>query len=743
MKKLTLVIITALTAITAGAAETATTTVGDTLSLDEVTVTAIKQSADLRSQATALTVIGHQEAERNQVLSVKTAADLVPNLFIPDYGSRMTSTVYVRGIGTRIDQPAVGLTVDNVPVMTKENYDIDLMDIARMEVLRGPQNTLYGRNTLGGLMNVYTLSPLNYQGTRAMVEGASHGSWRVGASHYTLLRPGLGLSLTAQYGSTEGEFINRHNGQRCDWERLFSARMKLEWRGQNGWYVSNVASLSTSRQGGYPYEWVETGEIAYNDTCFYRRTSVMDGLTLRKDFDHFTLSSITSYQYLDDNMTLDQDFTVRDYFTLTQARREHAVTQDIILRGSEKESGYNWLAGASGFYRRYRMDAPVTFNDYGIEQFIEKHVNDAIPEYPITWDTRSFVLGSHFTSPSWGAALYHESTYRWGQWTLQAGVRLDYEHARLNYRSVTHTGYTTYVLATGSVFSHEDIDIDENGTLDKVFFDILPNLSLTWHPWAGKSHLVYLAVSRGSKAGGFNTQMFSDVLQQRLMSLMGIGLKYDVDKMVGYNPEKAWNYEMGGHFECWGGSVQSDLDVFFMDCRDRQLTVFPPGTTTGRMMTNAGKTHSWGGEFAMTVAPSELTHLSLSYGFTCATFKDYNDGKVDHNGHRVPYAPMHTLFVEASHGFKIDGDINRLLTLAANVRATGDIYWDEANTLQQPFYALLGASITWQQKHYSLQLWGSNLTDTQYKTFYFVSIQHPFLQRGHGRSLGATLRLTL
>lgn len=728
----------------AAAANNGTATVpsslGDTLSLNEVTVTAIKQSADMRSQATALTVIGRQDAERNQVLSVKAAADLVPNLFIPDYGSRMTSTVYVRGIGTRIDQPAVGLTIDNVPVMTKENYDFDLMDIARFEMMRGPQNTLYGRNTLGGLMNVYTLSPLNYQGTRAVIEGASHGTRRVGASHYILLNENLGLSLSAQYVGTEGEFTNRHNGRRCDWEHLFSARSKVEWRNREGWYVANVASVSTSRQGGYPYEWVETGEIAYNDTCFYRRTSVTDGLTLRKSLDLFTLSSITSYQYLDDNMTLDQDFTVKDYFTLTQTRREHAVTQDFIARSHESGQHYNWLVGLSGFYRRYKMDAPVTFYDYGIEQFIESHVNQAIPEYPIVWDARSFELGSHFTSPSWGAALYHESTCRWGQWTLQAGVRLDYEHARLNYRSVTHTGYTTYVLATGAVFSHEPIDIDDHGKLDKDFFDILPNVSLTWHPWKGKSHTVYLAASRGSKAGGFNTQMFSDVLQQRLMGMMGIGMQYDVDKMVGYKPEKAWNYELGGHFECWQGRVQSDLGVFFMDCRDRQLTVFPPGTTTGRMMTNAGKTHSWGSEIALSVAPTELTHLSLSYGFTHATFKDFNDGKVDHSGKRVPYAPMHTLFAEASHAVKVGGDSNNRLAFAANVRAAGDIYWDEANTLRQPFYALLGASITWQQKHYSLQLWGRNLTDTSYKTFYFVSIQHPFLQRGHGHMLGATLR---
>ena len=223
------------------------TAISDTLSLDEVTVTAIKQSSDLRTQATALTVIGRQEAERNQVLSVKTAADLVPNLFIPDYGSRMTSTVYVRGIGTRIDQPAVGLTIDNVPVMTKENYDFDLTDITRFEMLRGPQSTLYGRNTLGGLMNVYTLSPLNYQGSRAVIEGANHGTWRVGASHYRLLKDNLGFSLSAQYNSTKGEFTNRFNNRRCDWERQFSARTKLEWRNREGWYVSNVASVTVSR----------------------------------------------------------------------------------------------------------------------------------------------------------------------------------------------------------------------------------------------------------------------------------------------------------------------------------------------------------------------------------------------------------------------------------------------------------------------------------------------------------------
>ncbi|MBQ2235600.1 MAG: Plug domain-containing protein, partial [Muribaculaceae bacterium] len=118
----------------------------DTLHLAELTVTAMKQVDNMASVPSAITVVGRDEASRNRVMSTKAVADLAPGLFIPDYGSRMTSTIYVRGLGTRIDQPAVGLNVDNVPMLCKENYDMDLMDIDHIEVLRGPQSTLYGRN---------------------------------------------------------------------------------------------------------------------------------------------------------------------------------------------------------------------------------------------------------------------------------------------------------------------------------------------------------------------------------------------------------------------------------------------------------------------------------------------------------------------------------------------------------------------------------------------------------------------
>ena len=715
----------------------------DTVTLADVSVTAIKQGA-ATDLTTASTVLGKREVERNGIVTVRGVSDLVPNFFLPDYGSRMTSTIYVRGLGARIDQPSMGLNIDNVPVMCKENYDFDIADIARVEMLRGPQSTLYGRNTMGGLMNVYTLSPMQWQGTRIIAEMASHMTLKVGASHYARINDKLGIAGGIYYTSTNGQYTNQYNGKKCDWERQGTGRLKLVWQPSSTLMMSNTLSASISRQGGYPYEWVETGQIAYDDTCFYRRTSIMDGLTITKHFDRWSLSSITSYQYIDDNMTLDNDFTPLPYFTLTQARREHAVTQDVVARGDDSRA-YKWLVGAFGFYRRYKMDAPVTFKDTGIKSLIEDHINSVNPYYPVVWNERSFVLGSNFTNPTWGLALYHQSSIDWKRFTFTAGLRLDYEHASLNHHSETHTGYRVMDAATGNVFHSNNIDIDDGGSLSKHFTELLPKFSITYHLPTASESSIYASMSKGYKAGGFNTQMFSDVLQQRLMGIMGIGAAYDINDIVGYKPEKAWNYEIGGHFESANRRVRGDIALFYIDCRDRQMTIFPDGTTTGRIMTNAGKTRSLGAEASISVNFTDNLGMNLSYGYCDARFVRYNDGKADYKDKHVPYCPQHTLFAQAfyTYNFKGGSDWAQSITLDASLKGTGEIYWNEANTLNQPFYALLGSSITLGGKHYSLQLWGRNITGTRYNTFYFVSISHEFLQRGRGRMMGATLRINI
>ena len=711
--------------------------------LQEITITSMKQMRKNPERGDGMaTVLSDSIIAKYNIASIKNISNITPNFYQPDYGSRMTSTIYVRGLGARIDQPVVGLNVDNVPILNKDNYDFDLMDISRIEMLRGAQSTLYGRNTMGGLINIYTLSPMKYQGVRFLGEYGNGNSLKTGLSYYEKFDDKLGMSFNGYFSMTDGFFENINNGEKVDTERQGSFRWKTIWRPSQRLSIENVATAQLTRQGGYPYASVATVEINYNDTCFYRRTSIADGLTMKWVGDRFTLSGVTSFQYIDDNMTLDQDFLPLSYFTLTQAKQEWALSQDIVISGTERD--YSWLCGLFGFYKRTNMSAPVTFKDYGIDQLIEKHRNDANPHYPIAWDEDTFVLGSDFCMPTYGLAFYHQSAYRLGDFTFTAGIRFDYERTDLDYHSYCNTSYTVYDFADGVnlyPYKHEPVVIDDYGNLDKSFIEILPKLTASYRLPLKSESSIYASVAKGYKAGGFNTQMFSDVLQQRIMGMMGIGMKYNIDDVVGYEPEKCWTYEVGTHLSSNDNSLSADIAAFYINCRNQQLTVFPDGTTTGRIMTNAGKTRSFGAELSLRYRPTDRLDFVASYGYTNARFVEYYNGKTDFGGNVIPYAPSNTLFASATYRHPLNWGWIEMISFNVNTKGVGEIYWDEANLVKQPFYMQLGASLRLEHKNYSLDFWGENITSTKFDTFYFVSIGNAFVQRGKPCRYGMTLRL--
>ncbi len=728
-----------LAALTGRAAETA----DSVYSLGEVSVTAIKADGGLQHAPVAVTVVSADEARRLGIMSMKNVSALSPNLFIPEYGSRMTSSIYMRGIGARIDQPAVGLNVDNVPYLNKDAYDFDITDIERIEVLRGPQSTMYGRNTMAGLISITTTSPLRFQGVRIMAEAGTDNSYRAAVSGFFKIRPRLGMSLSGQYGSFGGCITNVFDGKKADAWKDFSFRWKTEWRPSSLLKLENTASFSRSLQPGYPYAFEETGEVDYNDPCFYRRSTFTDGLTVRLGLSSVILSSITSYQYIDDNMTLDQDFLPLDYFTLSQIRAEHSVTQEIVAQGYRRDTGYNWTTGVFAFTKQSTMDAPVTFKSTGIEKLIVDHVNAFNSKYPISWASDEFLLGSRFRMPVYGASVYHRSSYTAGHWTFAAGLRLDYEHTSLRYHSFTSTGYIVHNLTdpdNPTIFATPTIEIDDRGRLNKSSLSLLPSLTATY---LSGSHEAYLSVAKGYKAGGYNTQMFSDVLQQRLMSSLGISEKYDIDRIVAYKPERSWNYEVGYKFRPTSISLDLSAALFYIDCRDQQLTTFPDGTTTGRIMTNAGRTSSYGTELAVRYSPASRWSFNTAYGYTCARFRRFHNGISDFSGKYVPYAPSNTLYLSGMYTLPVGKGIVEQLSFDLNLRGIGRIYWNEDNTRSQPFYGRLGAIITATGKHGSLEFSAENITGTKYDTFRYVSIGNNFFQRGRPASCRVTLRILI
>ena len=723
----------------------------DTLqNIEQVTVVApaAKQTFSLRRQPISSTVLSPAAIERERVLSVKDLSAVVPNFYQPDYGSRMTSSIYVRGFGARIDQPVVGVNVDEIPYLNKNSYDFDLFDIARIEVLRGPQGTLYGRNTIGGQLNIYTLSPLGYSGVRASAEYGTGNTVRAKASYYGRVSDNFGISVGGFYTRTDGFFDNAYDGSDCDRGHSAGGRVRMVWQGADGWSIDNVASVGSSLEGGYAYCLYDEASgvvspVNYNGPNSYERVNVTDGFVVKHAGEKMLFTSATGYQYLYDRMLIDNDFTPRSLFTLVQQQREHALTEDIVLRSNDDSRRWQWITGAYGFYKRLRMEAPVTFLEDGIGDLILGAANAGIqsvmPWAKLMIEESAFDIASNFKIPTYGLALYHESSLRAGRWRFTAGLRLDYEASRMDYDNYTSIHYRLSPMMP----QFKELSMPFAGRERMDFLELLPKFAVNFTTGAGD---LYVAASRGYKAGGFNTQIFSDILQNRLMAAMmeDMGMPaqpspYNEASATTYKPEYSWNYEAGGHLAFAEGRVRADFSLFWIECRDQQLTVFPEGTTTGRMMSNAGRSRSRGVEVSLSWNPTTRLGVWGSYGFTDARFVKFDDGEADYAGNVLPYAPRNTVSLGATYRLHVGARMLDDVVVNCSWQGAGKIYWNESNTLRQNFYSQLGASVDLRKGDFTLSLWGRNLTGTDFYTFYFKSVGNSFFSHGKPRQLGLTL----
>jgi outer membrane receptor protein involved in Fe transport len=277
--------------------------------------------------------------------------------------------------------------------------------------------------------------------------------------------------------------------------------------------------------------------------------------------------------------------------------------------------------------------------------------------------------------------------------------------------------------------------------LKQHFIEVLPKFTAKYD--INTNNNLYLSVAKGYKAGGFNTQMFSEVLQRRIKNYMGLYQQLDVMDIITYEPEESWNSEVGGHFTTNNRRFSADVALFWIECFNQQLTVFPEGQTTGRMMTNAGRTRSFGAEVSFNALLAEGLTLNGAYGYTNARFREFKDGVNDYAGNKIPYAPQNTLSANITYAIAIKSKLLERITLTAGTTAAGRIYWNESNTISQPFYATLNGSVRLESGAWSLDLWSKNMTNTRYNLFYFESMGNRFLQQARGAMFGARVTVNL
>lgn len=758
--------------------------------MDEAVVVASpKETSGFNKQPVSVTLFSKAALQRIDAQSVKGMANFAPNFFMSNYGSRLSSAVYIRGIGSRINTPAVGLYVDNIPYADKSAYDFSFLDVTRVDVLRGPQGTLYGRNSMGGLVRIFTADPFTHEGTDVKLSGASRTAARsVRAVSYLHPSSKTALSLGGFYEKENGFFCNHTTGRKADGSSAGGGKVRFGWKPSDALRVDLTANYEYSDEDACPYfltkangqtaQPAQEGFISQNRQSSYRRELTSAGLGLEWQAPRFILSSISSFQHLRDRLFMDQDFVAADVFSLTQKQRYNTLTEELSLK-SHPGKRWQWTTGAFMMYQDMHTSCPVTFYHDGVN-FLNRQFQTVLPSSPamsLAFTSSSLPFTSSFQTPVINAALFHQSTVDLGSGlSLIAGLRLDYDHTRLQ-MDARSDGPVNYRFSMPSFHINADLSTSTDlvGKLENDTWQVLPKLALQYNHRSGRGN-VYAAVSKGYRSGGYNIQSYSELSQTQLQRNMMTGIKEfsvatinalplpEAQKQaairgmsrvldaktpaepslatLAYKPEQTWNYEFGGHLTLVPQHLKMFYTFFYMHTKDQQLARFAE-SGMGRVMVNAGRSRSYGTELTLRASLFN-DHLSLSgaYGYTNAEFTAYDLGQrdgtsVDYTGNKVPFAPAHTMGATAEFRQGFAGNFCRALTLGADVQGAGRIWWDEANTFSQPFYAVAGARIGAELAgNVNLTLWAKNITATRYDVFSFRSMNNQFAQVGQPRCFG-------
>lgn len=659
---------------------------------EEVIVEAFKSNTNLSQLPISATVLSDKTIKERNITNIKEISAFAPNLFIPDYGSKMTSPAYIRGIGSRINAPSVGLYVDGVPYFDRSTFDIDMTEIERIEVLRGSQGTIYGRNTMGGIINVYTKSPYKYKETNVHLGAGNYNSYELGASHYGNIKNTFGYSFSGNILHTGGFFTNKYTGKKADPMDAATGRMRLSWKATPKLNLHLTSAYEYSDQGGYAYGIYNKTtnnleSVNYNEPSSYRRNMSTTGLNVEYTTDKFKLGSMTSFQFYDGLQLIDQDFTDKDLYFVNFYQNQKMYSQEINIKSTTK-SNYQWQFGASGFTQSYDTD------------------------YNIDYRSLDSLTIQNATNPSKGIAFYHQSTYNnlfTKGLSLTLGLRYDWEEAKM------HTIINSQ-RATNPI--NPEMNVKDRAS----FSEWTPKAALQYT--FRNNNIVYVSATKGFKSGGFNTTV-----------------ENEADRF--FKAENSWSYELGAKTNFFDKLIETEVSLFRINWNDQQVSQTQP-SGRGFLIRNAGKSVSKGFEVSTQINPHKNLNFQVAYGYTYATFKEYMYNfikKSDYSGHYLAMVPKHTLSTAANYSINLKSDFLQKIILNAQYTGMGRLYWNEDNKSSQAFYGVFNARTSFVMNKVSVDFWAKNIGSKEYISYYFSSMGNTFAQAGKPFTCGVDLRL--
>lgn len=671
--------------------------------LPPVVVTAPKEPVDKQKVPASITAVPKATVDAAAITALSDVASLAPNTFFSEFQARKLSFPTFRGITSGPGNPAVTTYVDGVPMIHTNATSLELIDVEQVEFVRGGQSALYGRNALGGIMNVVSTRPsVTTWGGSVTVPVGNYGSWGTRASISGPVSPHVGISFSGGRSVREGFTRDVDRGVDIDNRGSTFGKAQLLWTPNARWETRVIVGGERARDGDYAL--VDIGSLRARpfrtSRDFEGRTErdVVSGtLLVKRDGAKVSLSTTTGVVRWDAKDETDLDYSPLPLLTRRNDEDATQFTQEVRLASAPNASialsgstRLRWQTGVFFFTQGYSQDAVNTLGPFVFTPQLSISVRQHSPVASLD---------------DMGFGVYGQGTFTVrDRLELAVGGRVDHEQ-----KDATIRTFLTPPLVPGNTV-----------VADRSFSNVAPQVSASYQ--VRPDRMVYASVSSGYKAGGFNaaSPVGSDA----------------------FGEEQSWQFE-GGVKTMWvGGRVLANGAFFHIDWTDMQLNLPNPQVPAQFYVANVGGARSTGVELELTARAAPGVEVFGVAGFTRGRFKDRSSSRgVQIGGNVLPSTPGYTTTLGAQ--------VRRPLTRGFDVQARGEVVligaleYDDVNSAGQDAYSLANLRAGVKKGAISVDAWVRNAFDTRYIP---VAFSYPGLapsgfvgEMGRPRTFGITL----
>jgi iron complex outermembrane receptor protein len=670
--------------------------------VDDIIVTAQKRSENLQDVPVAVSAVTGKTLENKRILDLVDLSNATPGLQIKSDDNGANPRIFIRGVGVNDFNPAtasaVGIYSDGVYVGSPLAQRFAFFDLQQAEVLRGPQGTLYGRNTTGGAVNITSRKPGNEVEADFLAEYGRFNSVNLqGGVSLPLVRDLLSVRVAGIYERDDGYSINRLTGNRGNDANRWAVRGSMHFTPSSSITDDLAVTVGKSRGGSI---W------AYNRTLFPVSADVAgpDGLcapayygtanctnvlgyanasknlyegdysfegkdkvnlftianTLTINLGSADIVAVTGYQHADRNDQEETDANPLPVITASYIARQNTFSQELRLQSSGKPA----LRYVFGVY--YAHDSLSNNSAYDVLPIFDPDLTQGIGRFawPLTQKTDSYAAFGQ---------LDYDLTSRL---TVTAGLRYSADHKDFHYVSEeTRLPYTIFTFDGSKTFS------SVSGKFG-LQYRFTPDVN------------VYASYSRGTKSGGF----FS-------------GQTGNVDDLGPYKDETVNAYEAGLKTELLNHTLRANLAGFYYDYQNLQVyTAVTDGFITRQLFTNASAARIYGGEIELEATPAKGLTLTMNAAYLNATYRNFVSATADYSGNTLPSAP--TISVQTGVNYTQPVSFGALVfDVSSSYRSK--VFFDTANTPrlsdQARVYVDGRVGVQFLRDKLEIGVWGKNI----------------------------------